>query len=230
MASPRSRRSTDLATASASHERRTARPALVAPPPVRTPPRAEPARRRRYSTLTLRVLAPNVLALLVLIGGVLWLDRYRDGLIDAKIRALQTQAEIIAGALGESAVEGPAENVRLSPELARSIVRRLAALYSEEVIGVDIVEAELAEAPPAVSAAPAGPAAAAGPIDETLSQAVERHLHRQFEGHPGALPPAGVYGRILHEVERPMISLCLRATRGACRGRVHRAQAGAARS
>jgi two-component system sensor histidine kinase ChvG len=68
-----------------------------------------------------------LLALLVLIGGVLWLDRYRDGLIDAKIRALQTQAEIIAGALGESAVEGPAENVRLSPELARSIVRRLAA-------------------------------------------------------------------------------------------------------
>jgi len=72
-------------------------------------------------------MAPNLLALGVLIGGVLWLDRYRDGLIDAKVGALQTQAEIIAGALGESAVEGPAENVRLSPELARAIVRRLAA-------------------------------------------------------------------------------------------------------
>jgi len=95
-----------------------------------------------------------------------------------------------------------------------NLVRRLAALYSEEVIGVDIVEAELAEAPPAVTAAPAGPAAVAAPIDETLSQAVERHLRRQFDGHPDALPPAGVYDRILHEVERPMISLCLRATRG----------------
>ena len=95
-----------------------------------------------------------------------------------------------------------------------NLVRRLAALYSEEVIGVDIVEAELAEAPPAVTAAPAGPAAAAAPLDETLSQAVERHLRRQFDGHPEALPPAGVYDRILHEVERPMISLCLRATRG----------------
>ncbi len=94
-----------------------------------------------------------------------------------------------------------------------NLVRRLAALYSEEVIGVDIVEAELAEAPPAVTA-PAGPAASAAPIDETLSQAVERHLRRQFDGHPDALPPAGVYDRILHEVERPMISLCLRATRG----------------
>jgi two-component system nitrogen regulation response regulator GlnG len=95
-----------------------------------------------------------------------------------------------------------------------NLVRRLAALYSEEVIGVDIVEAELAEAPPAVTAAPAGPAAAAAPLDETLSQAVERHLRRQFDGHADALPPAGVYDRILHEVERPMISLCLRATRG----------------
>ncbi|HEY7609370.1 MAG TPA: nitrogen regulation protein NR(I) [Alphaproteobacteria bacterium] len=95
-----------------------------------------------------------------------------------------------------------------------NLVRRLAALYSEEVIGVDIVEAELAEAPPMAAAPPAGPAAAAAPLDETLSQAVERHLRRHFDGHPDSLPPAGVYDRILHEVERPMISLCLRATRG----------------
>jgi two-component system nitrogen regulation response regulator GlnG len=95
-----------------------------------------------------------------------------------------------------------------------NLVRRLAALYSEEVIGVDIVEAELAEAPPVATAQPAGPAAAAAPVDETLSQAVERHLRRHFDGHPDSLPPAGVYDRILHEIERPMISLCLRATRG----------------
>ncbi len=95
-----------------------------------------------------------------------------------------------------------------------NLVRRLAALYSEEVIGVDIVEAELAEAPPATAAAPAGAAAPAAPADETLSQAVERHLRRQFDGSADSLPPPGVYDRILHEVERPMISLCLRATRG----------------
>ncbi len=95
-----------------------------------------------------------------------------------------------------------------------NLVRRLAALYSEEVIGVEIVEAELAEAPSVANAPPAGPAAVAALVDETLSQAGERHLRRQFDGHPGALPPAGVYDRILHEVERPMISLCLRATRG----------------
>ena len=127
MALPRSRRSTASATASESPEPDARRPALTRPAAASPPSRrAEPTRRRRFSTLTLRVLAPNVLALLALIAGVLWLDRYRDGLIDAKIGALQTQAEIIAGALGESAVEGPAENVQLSPELARAMVRRLA--------------------------------------------------------------------------------------------------------
>jgi two-component system nitrogen regulation response regulator GlnG len=96
-----------------------------------------------------------------------------------------------------------------------NLVRRLAALYSEEVIGVDIIEAELAEAPPIATAPPMGAAAAASPApDETLSQAVERHLRRQFDGHPDALPPPGVYDRVLQEVERPLISLCLRATRG----------------
>ena len=96
-----------------------------------------------------------------------------------------------------------------------NLVRRLAALYSEEVIGVEIVEAEIADAAPVQNGASStAPAAAAAPADETLSQAVERHLKRQFDGNGEALPPAGVYDRVLHDVERPLISLCLRATRG----------------
>jgi two-component system nitrogen regulation response regulator GlnG len=71
----------------------------------------------------------------------------------------------------------------------------------------------LAEAPPMAMPSPAG-AVAAAPTDETLSQAVERHLRRHFEGNAEGLPPAGVYDRVLQDVERPMISLCLRATRG----------------
>ena len=33
--------------------------------------------RRRFSSLTLRILAPNVLALAILVAGVLYLDQYR---------------------------------------------------------------------------------------------------------------------------------------------------------
>ena len=58
-----------------------------------------------------------------------------------------------------------------------NLVRRLAALYSQEVIGVEVVEAELAEAPP--PAAP--PAEAVG--GEGLAAAVERHINDYFAAH-----------------------------------------------
>ncbi|MDP6568116.1 MAG: sensor histidine kinase [Alphaproteobacteria bacterium] len=88
-------------------------------------PLARHRRRRRFSTLTLRILAPNVLALALLVGGIFYLDQYRDGLLDAKIAALQTQAEVIAGALGESALTGEVEDRRLDREIAARIIRRL---------------------------------------------------------------------------------------------------------
>ena len=87
-----------------------------------------------------------------------------------------------------------------------NLIRRLAVLYSEEVIGADIIDAELAE-----SVSPQHPAAADG---EGLGGAVERHLQQYFAAHKDGLPIAGLYGRVLREVERPLIALTLGATRG----------------
>jgi two-component system nitrogen regulation response regulator GlnG len=87
-----------------------------------------------------------------------------------------------------------------------NLVRRLAALYSQEVIGRDAIEAELAEVPPEEDGE-----SAAG---EGLSGAVERHLRDYFQAHDGSLPPAGLYDRVLREVERPLIALTLSASRG----------------
>jgi two-component system nitrogen regulation response regulator GlnG len=50
--------------------------------------------------------------------------------------------------------------------------------------------------------------------DEHLSNAVERHLARYFAGFDGGLPPPGLYHRILREVEGPLVSAALAATRG----------------
>ena len=86
---------------------------------------SEPGRRRRFSTLILRIMAPNVLALGVLVGGIFYLDQYRDGLLDAKIAAMQSQAEVIAGALGESALAGPEGQRRLQQAVSARIIRRL---------------------------------------------------------------------------------------------------------
>jgi two-component system nitrogen regulation response regulator GlnG len=89
-----------------------------------------------------------------------------------------------------------------------NLVRRLSALYAQEVIGVDVVEAELAESlPPSISAPPT-------PASEGLSAAVERHLKEYYAAHKDGLPAAGLYDRVLREVERPLITLTLEATRG----------------
>jgi two-component system, NtrC family, nitrogen regulation response regulator GlnG len=86
-----------------------------------------------------------------------------------------------------------------------NVVRRLAALYSQETIGIDVIEAELSEAAPPVN-------------DERqsngLSESVEQHIRDYFAAHDGTLPPPGLYDRILKEVERPLIALTLGATRG----------------
>jgi two-component system nitrogen regulation response regulator GlnG len=87
-----------------------------------------------------------------------------------------------------------------------NLVRRLAALYSQEVIGVGIVEAELGDVAPGD--------AADGPSGEGLAAAVERHIKGYFAAHKGGLPAAGLYDRVLREVERPLILLTLGATRG----------------
>ena len=85
-----------------------------------------------------------------------------------------------------------------------NLVRRLAVLYSDDVIGADIIDAELAE--------PAAPRAAAD--GEGLGAIVERQLQQYFAAHKDTLPSAGLYGRVLREIERPLIALTLSATRG----------------
>ena len=88
-----------------------------------------------------------------------------------------------------------------------NLVRRLAALYSQEVISTDIIESELADS------APASPQVEEHQ-NEGLSSAVERHLKDYFAAHKDGIPAAGLYDRVLREVERPLISLSLSATRG----------------
>ena len=39
-------------------------------------------------------------------------------------------------------------------------------------------------------------------------------IQRYFDLHGQALPPAGLYGRILHELEQPLLQISLDATSG----------------
>jgi len=91
-----------------------------------------------------------------------------------------------------------------------NLIRRLAALYTQDEISAEIIEAELS-----VGEAPSDTAAATF-IPETLSigQAMEHYLQRHFASFGGELPPPGLYQRILEEVEYPLVLAAMTATRG----------------
>ena len=113
-----------------------------------------------------------------------------------------TEASLPFKSLEPAAIEALQEynwpgNVR---EL-ENLVRRLAALYTEDVISEDIVRSELN----------AGVKANTALTDETLSDAIERHLERDFSR---GLPANGLYNRVLAEMERPLLTRTLAATRG----------------
>jgi len=78
------------------------------------------------SPITRRILAVNLIALMIPVGGLLYLGPYRDRLIDQEMAALRVQGELFAGALGEGAIrilENGQEVLNLVP--ARDMVRRL---------------------------------------------------------------------------------------------------------
>ena len=107
-----------------------------------------PARRKRWlSPLTLRFLAVNLAAPVLLVLGLLFLDEYQDTLIATELDALNTQGELIAAAIGEGAVVvAKAKNKRgttdssdddfgptgaprvIDPDSARQLLRNLSSL------------------------------------------------------------------------------------------------------
>ena len=84
-----------------------------------------------------------------------------------------------------------------------NLVRRLAVLHDDTIISADAVEAELsADVPKNTVQA------------DSLSLSVETHIKRYFDALNGDMPPPGLYGRVLREVEEPLIVATLAITRG----------------
>jgi two-component system, NtrC family, nitrogen regulation response regulator GlnG len=103
-----------------------------------------------------------------------------------------------------------------------NLTRRLAALYPQDVIGEALIEAELN-----VDAPPLFPAAAAGeegrkriaPVvaqiaGDNFDAAMERAIADLFRSFGGANPQVGLYHRVLHDLEAPLIAATLTLTRG----------------
>jgi two-component system, NtrC family, nitrogen regulation response regulator GlnG len=103
-----------------------------------------------------------------------------------------------------------------------NLTRRLAALYPQEVIGEALIESELS-----AGASPMFPPPAAGDdgrkrVGPTAAQisgdgfdaAMERAVADLFHSFGGASPQVGLYHRVLHDLEAPLIAATLTWTRG----------------
>lgn len=87
-----------------------------------------------------------------------------------------------------------------------NLVRRLCALYSEDKIDKAIILKELQNDNKT--------SAKQDSAGKGLSDIVEEHLDKYFKAHIHNPPANGLYGRIMKEIERPLIEMSLKATRG----------------
>ena len=71
--------------------------------------------KRFSSSLTRRIVVLNLGGLVALLVGFLYLNQFREGLIDARVQSLQTQGEIIAAAIAASATVDT-DSITLDPE------------------------------------------------------------------------------------------------------------------
>jgi two-component system nitrogen regulation response regulator GlnG len=88
-----------------------------------------------------------------------------------------------------------------------NLVSRLSITCTEDEINKNDVET-------ALQGAKVHPVQTGDFANERLSDSIARHLQRYFDMHSGSLPPAGLYQRILHEVELPLLEITLDATGG----------------
>jgi two-component system nitrogen regulation response regulator GlnG len=89
-----------------------------------------------------------------------------------------------------------------------NLMRRLAALYPQEIITGEVIHAELAD--PGAGAETADISGA----PEPLAQAVERHIRQFLAASRDGMPMRDIYDQVIAEVERPLIQMTLSATRG----------------
>lgn len=87
-----------------------------------------------------------------------------------------------------------------------NLMRRLAALSRQELIGARLIDEALA-----------GPSPDPAPLlfaDKGLQDALEVYLSGYFAGFGDDLPPDGLYDRVIADIEEPLLRLTLAAVRG----------------
>ena len=87
-------------------------------------------------------MAINLFSVIFLAGGILYLDQFRDGLIEARFQALTTNGRMIAGALGEAALQevsldGQVQYLTLDSLPIKRVLRRLSLITNTPTLLFD---------------------------------------------------------------------------------------------
>lgn len=90
----------------------------------------------RISGLTIRIIAVNAVALLILLIGIIYLGQYQNSLINAKLETFQAKVDLVSAAIAEGSLEEitlsppsfyekPKTKLKINENKARNMVRRL---------------------------------------------------------------------------------------------------------
>jgi two-component system nitrogen regulation response regulator GlnG len=93
-----------------------------------------------------------------------------------------------------------------------NLLQRICALYPGKEISGSVIKAEFDRSTSEMAGGPMS--IMADVTGGNLGQTIRLHLDQYFDYHEDGLPPAGLYQRILREVERPLIQKVLQVTSG----------------
>ncbi len=99
---------------------------------------------RRITGLTLRIIAVNAIALVILMLGVLYLGQSQNNLIEAKLETFQAEIELVSAAISEGAVievptkpasilDAPGTQKQLDKDQATKMMRRMSKTMNKRI-------------------------------------------------------------------------------------------------
>ncbi len=75
----------------------------------------------------------NAIALIILLGGILYLGQYQKGLIETKLETFEAEIELLSAAISEGAIEESEGKARLRPDQAKNMTRRLSLTSGKRI-------------------------------------------------------------------------------------------------
>ncbi len=91
---------------------------------------------RRVTGLTLRIIAVNAIALLILMFGIIYLGQYQNRLIETRLSTFETELSLVADALSES-ISTNKDTKRIDYKLSKSVAARLSQSLKQNLYFFD---------------------------------------------------------------------------------------------